>query len=94
MSRLAIPGFKDEAKKPTAYMKQVCIYAFTFSQLKAFSEFGRKGASESCEDIEILRFMELNIPVHMVECGGSPLAVDIPEDIEKVEIYMKENGIE
>jgi 3-deoxy-manno-octulosonate cytidylyltransferase (CMP-KDO synthetase) len=85
MSRAAIPGFKSSDNKPEYYMKQVCIYAFSYEELDAFGKLGRKSTLEKHEDIEILRFLDLYIPVFMVETDGTSLAVDIPEDVPIVE---------
>jgi 3-deoxy-manno-octulosonate cytidylyltransferase (CMP-KDO synthetase) len=85
MSRMPIPGFKSSDKKPTHYMKQVCIYAYNFEELEAFGRFGRKGSLEDFEDIEILRYLDLSVPVYMIETDGVSLAVDIPEDVANVE---------
>lgn len=85
MSRAAIPGFKSSHNKPEHYMKQVCIYAFSFEELEAFGRFGRKSTLEKHEDIEILRCLDLSIHVLMVETSGASLAVDIPEDVPVVE---------
>ena len=38
---------------------------------------------------EILRFLELDIPVKMVKVSGSSIAVDIKSDIKKVESYLR-----
>lgn len=89
MSRKALPGYKDEKNAPTRYKKQVCIYAFTKQELLAFQEFGRKSALESCEDIEILRFLEMDKPVLMVESSGGSLAVDVPDDVAPVEAALR-----
>jgi len=89
MSRLALPAYKDAKNAPERYKKQVCIYAFSKKELIAFRDFGRKSALESCEDIEILRFLELNVPVLMVCTKPGSLAVDVPEDVEKVESALK-----
>jgi len=89
MSRAAIPGFKSYHNKPAYYMKQVCIYAFTYEELKIFGEFGRKSILEKHEDIEILRFLDLSIPVFMVETAGTSLAVDIPEDVPIIEKALR-----
>jgi 3-deoxy-manno-octulosonate cytidylyltransferase (CMP-KDO synthetase) len=35
-----------------------------------------------------LRFFDLNIPIKMVETSGSSLAVDVIEDISKVEAEL------
>jgi len=67
----------------------VCIYAFTAEELRKFKSFGRKSILENAEDIEILRFLELNTPVMMVETTEGSLAVDIPSDIKKVENALR-----
>ncbi|MCK5608095.1 3-deoxy-manno-octulosonate cytidylyltransferase [Candidatus Pacearchaeota archaeon] len=85
MSRAVIPGFKSSHNKPEYYMKQVCIYAFTYEELEIFGRFGRKSTLEKYEDIEILRYLDLSTPVFMVETDGTSLAVDIPEDVHIVE---------
>lgn len=89
MSRVALPGFKDKENAPLKYKKQVCIYAFTKKELKDFQCFGRKSEIENCEDIEILRFLELNKTILMVETQPGSLAVDIPDDIAKVEEALR-----
>ena len=49
-----------------------------------------KALFEESEDIEILRFCELNIPVRMLELEGSPIHVDTPEDLERAQIIAKD----
>ena len=89
MSRVAVPGFKDPKCKPERYMKQVCIYAFTRDELRAFARFGRKSAVEACEDIEILRFFEMGHAIDVVETRPGNLAVDVPEDVAPVEAALR-----
>lgn len=88
MSRVALPGFKDVKCAPTTYKKQVCIYAFTGDELKAFRAFGRKSELEHSEDIEILRFLELGKSIRMVETRPGSLAVDVPDDVVMVEAAL------
>ena len=90
MSRLPIPGYKSQDKKPDKYYKQVCIYAFSREELLRYGEFNRKSTIEKSEDIEILRFFELGIPVQMLEVEGNTYAVDVQEDISVVENRLKE----
>lgn len=90
MSRIPLPGFKDSKNAPPRYKKQVCIYGFTRDELLAFRNFGRKSELEHSEDIEILRFLELGIPVQMVETRPGSLAVDTPEDVAGVERALKQ----
>ena len=93
MSRRALPGYKDLSKRPSVYLKQVCIYAYTRQQLQAFSDFRRKSTLEEHEDIEILRFLDLKIPVKMVMTGQVSVAVVVPSDIEEVEkILTQQSG--
>ncbi|KAA0874401.1 3-deoxy-manno-octulosonate cytidylyltransferase [Nitrincola tapanii] len=92
MSRQALPGFKDIKNAPSAYYKQVCIYAFNKEELLAFSAFGRKSTLEFSEDIEILRFLELGKSIKMVPVSKGSLAVDVPGDISLVESALAAIG--
>lgn len=83
MSRLPIPGIKSGGTP--IYYKQVCIYAFTYDELQAYGACQQKAYYEQFEDIEILRFFDLEKRIKMVETKASSLAVDVPEDIKEVE---------
>ena len=89
MSRSPIPTTKENSFIE-AY-KQVCIYAFPKKMLHLFAQKGEKTPIEKIEDIEILRFLEMGIPVKMVEVSQSSIAVDYPKDIEKVENVLRGN---
>lgn len=82
MSRGAIPTNK-KLEFTKAY-KQVCIYAFPSTQLDTYGKREKKTPLESIEDIEILRFLEMGIPVHMIEVSASSIAVDHPHDVPRV----------
>jgi 3-deoxy-manno-octulosonate cytidylyltransferase (CMP-KDO synthetase) len=90
MSRNALPGFKDDKNEPAEYYKQVCIYAFSRQELLDYGTFGRKSKLEHSEDIEIIRYMEWGQTIRMVETRPGSLAVDIPADVAKVEVALKE----
>lgn len=83
MSRAPIPT--DKAHGFQGAMKQVCIYAFTREALNAFAARDTKTPLEAIEDIEILRFLELGFEVEMIEVSGASIAVDVPEDVARVE---------
>lgn len=89
ISRLAIPGFKDEKNKSKVYYKQVCIYAFNRKELLTYGDYGRKSVLEKSEDIEILRFLEWGKTIRFVKTSPGTLAVDEPGDIKKVESALK-----
>lgn len=91
MSRGAIPHNK-KAKMVTAH-KQVCIYAFPKSALTDFYNYKKKTPLEEIEDIEILRFLEMGFMVNMLPVSTSSIAVDVPEDVARVEIELKRRGL-
>ena len=73
--------------------KQIGVYGFTSDALKQFSTLSQT-SSEKVESIEILRFVENDIPVYMVEVKQDTVAVDIPSDIQKVENAKKRQRYE
>ena len=88
MSRQLIPGTKSKESNPPKYYKQVCIYAFNKKNLDDFVRFGRKGTLEFYEDIEILRFLDIGSEIRVVKTSNSSLAVDVPSDVQKVEVEI------
>lgn len=89
ISRKTLPGFKDKTKKPKKYYKQVCIYAFNRKELIMYKNYGRKSIIEEHEDIEILRFLEFGKIIRLVKTTSGSLAIDIPEDVKRVELKLK-----
>lgn len=87
MSRSPIPGNKNG--QFVKAWRQVCIYAFPHNSLVAFSQAEGKTPLEFEEDIEILRFLELGYDVRMIELSDDSIAVDNPEDVEKVIAKLK-----
>ena len=88
MSRAAIPC--DKAGKADSGFKQVCIYAFSREHLQFFRSHTRKTPLEQVEDIEIIRFLESDIAVEMVQLPAGSQAVDFPEDIAIVEQLIQQ----
>jgi 3-deoxy-manno-octulosonate cytidylyltransferase (CMP-KDO synthetase) len=82
MSRAPIPTTKTN--QFSFGYKQVCIYAFSRKHLQFFSVQGQKSPVEDVEDIEILRFLENNIEINMIEVSTSSIAVDVLDDVIKV----------
>lgn len=89
MSRQVLPGFKDLENAPKHHYKQVCIYGFSRDELIRYGQFGRKSTLEVSEDIEIIRFLEWGQPIRLVQTKPGSLAVDVPEDVVKVEEALK-----
>jgi len=90
MSRLSVPFSKSEMV-PT-FKKQVCVYGFTKQALELFTSRG-KTCNEQYEDIEILRFLDMGYKVKMAQTTLDSIAVDVPEDVKKVENYLYERGL-
>lgn len=91
MSRAPVP-FSHDPLIARPFLRQVCIYAFTRSELDTFAGAGARTDLEAVEDIEILRFIDLGVPVHMVRVGGASTAVDVPSDVGRVEHELRLEG--
>ena len=90
MSRLPVPFSKS--KKEPKFKKQVCVYGFTKKALEVFA-IRDKTLNEQYEDIEILRFLDMGYKIKMKETIYDSIAVDVKDDIKKVEQYLDENGL-
>ena len=89
ISRAVIPNSKSHIMDKVKYKKQVCIYSYYKEELKLFYDYGKKSYLENIEDIEILRFFELNKQIKMFETKKTSLAVDVFSDVENVEKELK-----
>lgn len=89
-SRAAIPSSKSNIFK-LAY-KHVCVYAFNKNHLRIFKSQTNKTKFELIEDLEINRFLELDINVRCVELRKCGKAVDTKEDLEIVKNYILKNS--
>lgn len=95
LSRSAVPFPKGDIN--AHYYKQVCVYGFTPKALDFYCSYGKKyGKSkiEAIEDIEILRFIENGYRVQYYEVESQTIAVDTPNDLNKVISYVKEHNLE
>ena len=90
MSRSSYSGSKENEKKlKIKYHKQVCIYAFNSEELKIYGYNKKSNLEKKLEDIEILRFFEINKKIKMVKTSSGSLAVDQKKDIKKIEKLLK-----
>ena len=87
MSRSSIPGNKNGSFQKA--WRQVCVYAFPKIALQTFIKEGEKTPLEAQEDIEILRFLELGYEVRMIPLSVDSIAVDVPEDVERVKQKLR-----
>ncbi len=88
ISRSLVPGTKKKNQNIN-YFKQVCIYAFNKKQLNKFHLKKRKSIIEKIEDIEILRFFDMDEKIKMVKLNSNSVAVDEMRDVKKAEKLLK-----
>ena len=87
-SRAAIPSSKNHIFN-LAY-KHVCIYAFNKNHLDVFKSQTQKSQFELQEDLEINRYLELDIKVKCIHLNNGGKAVDTQKDLEIVRKLIKE----
>ena len=92
MSRSAIPGNKKGHGFNFGY-RQVCLYSFSKMALFDFARYGKKTPFEESEDIEILRFLEMDCRVEMVKMSNLSQPVDNPQDVDLVKEIIKERNL-
>jgi len=80
-SRSPIPFHRDAPKDN--YYGHIGIYAFRMQVLETFVALDQSRL-EVTEKLEQLRLLENNIPIHVVLTEHRSMAVDRPEDIERV----------
>lgn len=80
-SRAGIPTTKKLEYKRAK--RQVCIYAFNKYALDYFGN-SPKGPIEAIEDIELLRFLDTETHIKMVDVSDASIAVNVPEDLTDV----------
>ena len=76
-------------RKGDAKYRQCGLYAFNRKELEMFASIKNKEEVQAkYENIEIMRFIELGYPVHMLCVEGGP-EVDVPDDVEIVECFLR-----
>ena len=86
-----IPGNKNDLFKK-AY-KHICVYAFNKEHLTEFKNQKEKTNFEFIEDLEINRFLELDLSVNCIELDNGGKAVDTISDLEEVRKIIKNRSI-
>ncbi|HBX51073.1 MAG: 3-deoxy-manno-octulosonate cytidylyltransferase [Bacteroidetes bacterium RIFOXYA12_FULL_35_11] len=86
-SRSPIPFIrgKENDKWHTAhtFYKHIGIYGYTYDALKKITQLPQSSL-EKAESLEQLRWLENGIPIHVEVTDMETLAVDTPEDLEKI----------
>jgi 3-deoxy-manno-octulosonate cytidylyltransferase (CMP-KDO synthetase) len=85
-SRSPLPYWRD-GDAPYFY-KHIGIYAYRVDFLQKFVTLP-PGRWEDAEKLEQLRALEHGYPIHVVETNGDTLEVDTPEDLQRLETYLR-----
>lgn len=88
-SRLPLPHSRTRLNKPVS-LKHVGIYAYRFSVLRDLCSHPASPL-ELAESLEQLRAMDLGHRIFVIPVEGAIQGVDIPDDVKKVEILLKES---
>jgi len=89
-SRSRIPFSKEAA---AVYKRQLGLYAMSRDSVLDFGNL-QPGYLEASEGVEMYRFLENGYRIKMIEVDDKgSIPVDLPEDIQRVERFVKEQGI-
>ncbi len=88
IGRAPVPGSHDGAFR--LGWRHVCVHAYSREHLERFSSTGGRTPVEAAEDQEIMRFLELDTPVHVVHMSDDSLSVDTPADVPLVEARLRQ----
>lgn len=89
MSRLPVPFSNSGLVQQ--FRQQIPVYGFTKDALSIFSNH-KKTINEQYEDVELLRFVDLGYKIRMSETKVDSIAVDVPADVKKVEMFLKQKS--
>jgi 3-deoxy-manno-octulosonate cytidylyltransferase (CMP-KDO synthetase) len=85
-SRSLLPFWRDGGHP--FYYRHIGIYAYRVQFLQEFVHLP-PGRWEEAEKLEQLRALEHGFPIHLVETDGDTREVDTPEDLRRVEEFLR-----
>ena len=88
-SRHPIPFYRDSESRQTHY-KHLGFYAYRVDFLIKFNRLP-VGILEAAEKLEQLRALENGFRIKVMEIASDSVGVDTPEDIKKVEAYIRQS---
>lgn len=91
-SREAIPSSRKKTVQDFDYYKQLGVNAFRKKSLKIFTELMRTPL-EIIESIDMLRLLENNLPIRLVQTTSKTVGVDTPEDLILATRLMEQDSI-
>lgn len=88
-SRSVIPYPRETAVK-AEYYKHIGVYAFRKNALLDFAKL-KMLPLEIAEKIECIRYLEYGMKIKMIETDFVGVGIDVPEDLEKARLILKNN---
>ena len=88
-SRSVIPYPRETAVK-AEYYKHIGVYAFRKNALLDFAKL-KMQPLEIAEKIECIRYLEYGMKIKMIETDFVGVGIDVPEDLEKARLILKNN---
>lgn len=89
-SRSPIP-FPRNTESPINYYRHIGVYGYRKQALIQFVKWP-VSTLENIEKLEQLRYLENGIRIRMVETPFEAVGIDIPEDLDRAQQYLKENN--
>ena len=86
-SRSVIP-YPRETSVKAEYYKHIGVYAFRKNALLDFAKL-KMQPLEIAEKIECLRYLEYGMKIKMIETDFVGVGIDVPEDLEKARLILK-----
>lgn len=87
IGRAPVPGSHDGSFH--GGYRQVCAYAYPREALETYASVDTRTPLEAIEDCEVVRFLELGIPVTAVPMTDKSMSVDRPDDVARVENRLR-----
>lgn len=91
-SRAPIPAVRETTLDQVEAWKQVCVIPFRREALLEFAALPPTPL-EIAESVDMLRFLEHGLPVHLVETTACTRAVDTRDDLAAVERLLREDPL-
>ena len=86
-SRSVIP-YPRETSIKAEYYKHIGVYAFRKNALLDFAKL-KMQSLEITEKIECIRYLEYGMKIKMIETDFVGVGIDVPEDLEKARLILK-----
>jgi 3-deoxy-manno-octulosonate cytidylyltransferase (CMP-KDO synthetase) len=90
-SRAGIPVSK--AGSFSGGFRAIWVYHLARSALARYADETQVTSLDQFEGNEVLRFLELDVPVYCVDLIGDSWSIDEPKDVAKVEFLLKEQSL-